>query len=170
MSNYLEQEYTARIIATGAGSTVPDNETAVDAEISLGGKVVGEVTLIEDHTGHLSTWGQGLDHWADDAMRETLDGVEDSGQAIDEIVAAVRACNRKDIRESRLLARDLPDTIDITRRDITRLRTEAAQAGNEAQVELCDLALDYLATAETNDEARAECERAIRECRVPAED
>jgi len=83
-------KYSARIIAVGKDSMVPDNPTAVDAEILSHGDVVGEVTLLEDHTGKLSTWGHGWDHWADHAMQAHLDSLEDPQRAIEELVWVVQ--------------------------------------------------------------------------------
>ena len=51
---------------------------------------------------------------------------------------------------------------EITRSDIRQLMAEAGEAGDEKQVELCELALDGDA------EARAKCERAIRAARAMA--
>jgi len=56
-------------------------------------------------------------------------------------------------------------TIDnITDTQIITLRIEAAQAGDEAQVALCDRAL------EGDDEARAECARTIAAAEAMADD
>lgn len=79
---------TAKITGRFTSSTVPDNETAVDAAIYADGVEVGEATLLADHTGGLAAWGS-LDNWADDALRAWLDDGNDD--LIDQVVAAVRA-------------------------------------------------------------------------------
>lgn len=87
-------EITAEITGRGDRSTVPDNADAVDATIYVDGEEIGEVTLLPDHAGRLSTWGSGLDHWADDGIRTWIDTHEDEHDrrtAVGEIEAAVRA-------------------------------------------------------------------------------
>ena len=86
--------YTAIITATGTDSAVPDNETAVDADIEANGEPVGSVTLLRDHTGELVSWGD-LDMWADAALIRWLDGQEDRYAAKRDIVAAVNVAAEK---------------------------------------------------------------------------
>ncbi len=69
---------TATIIARGAASTVPDDPTAVDAEIIVDGVTVGEVTLRIDPANSftsLVSWGD-LDNWATWDLQEWFALVE----------------------------------------------------------------------------------------------
>ncbi len=71
---------TATITARGVDSTVPENDTAVDAEIIVDGVTVGEVTLLigdDTERPELDTWGD-LDHWASWDLQEWFDLVGDS--------------------------------------------------------------------------------------------
>lgn len=71
---------------------MPDNETAVDARIYCGFGQVGEVTLLADDSGLLTTWGA-IDNWADSRLIAHLDTLDryDRARVIGEIVAAVSA-------------------------------------------------------------------------------
>lgn len=60
--------------------------------------------------------------------------------------------------------RDMTKNIEITEQQISNLRDEAGQAGDLAQVALCDRALDG------DDAAIAECARAISEAQAQAQD
>jgi hypothetical protein len=85
------EQLTARVTGRGESSTVPDNAGAVDAEILLGGEVLGSVTLLPDERGNLTTWGS-LDNWADDTTaRWITERVEAAGQERSEVIAALVA-------------------------------------------------------------------------------
>jgi hypothetical protein len=93
--------YTARITARTYDSTAPDRPGAVDATIYLDGVEVGEVTLVPGHDGQISTWGPGLDHWADDRLSDHIERIGYNGPLgeigeIDEIVEAVRKADTED--------------------------------------------------------------------------
>ena len=91
--------YTARITARNYDSAAPDRPGAVDATIYLNGAEVGEVTLVPNHDGQLSTWGPGLDHWADYRLADHIERIGYNGPLgeIDEIVEAVREADTEQV-------------------------------------------------------------------------
>lgn len=81
-------QVTAVVTGTGDESTVPDDRTAVDADIFVDGQRLTSVTLREDHTGRLAIWGE-PDMWcADPEKLPTMDG-NDGTNFVGEVVAAV---------------------------------------------------------------------------------
>ena len=64
---------TAIVTGRGLDSTVPDR-AGVDATIYFDGKEAGEVTLLPDDQGSLSTWGC-PDNWASSALQAWIDTV-----------------------------------------------------------------------------------------------
>lgn len=86
---------TAKITGRGTASTVPDNAGAVDALLLEGDREIGSVTLLPSyHDGELTTWGDGVDHWADAGVQRWLDAQDDRREAIDSIVSAVAEVSR----------------------------------------------------------------------------
>jgi hypothetical protein len=83
----LVLEITAEITGVGEDSSVPDNPEATDADILINGVVVGSVTLLPHHDGHLATWGPGQDHWADAGMMRWLEGMARVNAEFDAIEA-----------------------------------------------------------------------------------
>lgn len=81
-------------------STCHDRADARDADVTIRLVVApgveraplatGEVTMLTDHTGSLSTWGD-LDHWASDGLRRYLGSLspDDRAAVVDGIVAAM---------------------------------------------------------------------------------
>ena len=86
----MEPTLTAYITGTGAASTVPSNEGAVDATLlDADGVEIGECTLLpRDFDSELDTWG-GLDNWANFALQCWLDE-QDRDDGINAILSAVR--------------------------------------------------------------------------------
>lgn len=85
-------QITARVTGRGAGSTVPDNAGAVDAEIEINGIDLGSVTLLPDEHGWLSAWGDCIDCWADHQLLRWIDErVEAGGQDRTEVIRAIVA-------------------------------------------------------------------------------
>lgn len=80
--------FTATITARGADSTVPDNAGAVDADIFRDGVKVGEVTLLPDGRGFLTTWGSHVDHWASYQLQQAIDLDEHRAAILDAVNAA----------------------------------------------------------------------------------
>jgi hypothetical protein len=78
---HTESTIAATITGRGAASTVPDNKGAVDAEITIGGEYLCDVTLLPSQNGELVTWGS-LYNWCTNA--------EAGEQYADAIVDAVR--------------------------------------------------------------------------------
>lgn len=110
--------YTATITARGADSYALDRAGAVDADIHHHGALVGSATLVPDHEGRLTRWGE-LGNWADWTLQEHLDRVPDRVLATDEIVEAVRASALSDHGHSGIAAKRL--------RIALRARTGAAR-------------------------------------------
>lgn len=83
-------ECTATITGRGEDSQVPDRPDAVDAEIAIGHDRY-DVTLLQDATGALDTWGS-LENWAGADLAERLDAInrDDRRESINVIVQAVR--------------------------------------------------------------------------------
>ena len=57
MTTSNETTIAINITATGADSRVPNDPTAVDADVTRNGEYVCSVTLIRDHDGDLVVWG-----------------------------------------------------------------------------------------------------------------
>lgn len=81
-------------VVTGRGpkSTVPDDPSAVDADVWCCGAMVGSVTLKADHTGLLVPWGD-PEHWASSDLLEWMGPAlytNDIDTLPGRIVAAVR--------------------------------------------------------------------------------
>lgn len=95
----IHLEFSAKITATGSDSFVPDNPSAVDADVFVGRKLVGAVTLVPDHTGDLSGFGSDPSLWQDSQLMAWISNVScGDGNKIDvverAIVSAVRASYR----------------------------------------------------------------------------
>ena len=67
-----------------SASTCTDHKGAVDAELTVhldGGTLTGlEVTLVPDHRGELTAWGD-IEHWCNDAA---LRAIRSYGESFDE--------------------------------------------------------------------------------------
>jgi hypothetical protein len=82
------QTITAEVTGRGSDTTVPDDPDAVDADVYVGGELIGSVTLLpRAYDGLLAEWGS-LENWADSSLIAALDaGVVTA----DEVVFAVIA-------------------------------------------------------------------------------
>ena len=79
----------ARITHRGAASSVPDDPTAIDADIYLRGVYIGGITLVRGNDGELDTFGFSPDTWA---TGELIDAMSDSdGEIVSDEVEAIKA-------------------------------------------------------------------------------
>ena len=79
---------TAKVTGFGADSTVPHNSGAVDADVYFDGQKVGEVTLLPDHNGRLSIWGE-PNNWADPNILDAMNTLDSEEAVVEAVVEAV---------------------------------------------------------------------------------